>query len=171
VKGLPPRTVAESRSTVVRLMVPMDANFTGNVFGGQILAELDRVAYVVAGRHCHQNCVTASIDRMDFLAPVHVGDVVEWLAELTYVGRTSMEVWIRVNAEPLQGGPRQRVGEAFVTMVALDGEGHPVPVPPLNLSSDDERRRYLEGEHRAKMRRENRLSSGSNKPIERRNTK
>ena len=75
--ALPPRTVAESRSTVVRLMVPTDVNFAGNVFGGQILSEIDRVAYVVAGRHSHQNSVTASIDRMDFLAPVHVGDVVE----------------------------------------------------------------------------------------------
>ena len=133
--GLPPRTVAESRTSVVRLMVPTDANFTGNVFGGQILAELDRVGYVVAGRHCHQNCVTASIDRMDFLAPVHVGDLVEWVAELTYVGHTSMEVWIQVHSEPLQGGPRRRVGEAFLTMVALDAQGHPAPVPPLNVAT------------------------------------
>ncbi|MFZ0831281.1 MAG: acyl-CoA thioesterase [Thermoplasmata archaeon] len=156
--GLPPRTVADSRTTVVRLMVPTDANFTGNVFGGQILSELDRVAYVVAGRHCHQNCVTASIDRMDFLAPVHVGDLVEWLAELTYVGRTSMEVWVQVNAEPLQGGPRRRVGEAFLTMVALDAEGHPAPVPTLNLVSGEERRRFAEGQARAEIRRKARTT-------------
>lgn len=154
--GVPPRPAADSRATVVRLMVPTDANFTGNVFGGQILAELDRVAYVVAGRHSRQNCVTASIDRMDFLAPVHVGDVVEWLAELTYVGRTSMEVWIRVSAEPLQGGPRRAVGEAYVTMVALDPGGRPAPVPSLLLTSDDERQRFAEGERRAAERRANR---------------
>jgi acyl-CoA hydrolase len=168
VKGAPAHTVAESRSTVVRLMVPTDANFTGNVFGGQILSELDRVAYVVAGRHCHQNCVTASIDRMDFLEPVHVGDVVEWLAELTYVGRTSMEVWIRVNAEPLQGGPRRAVGEAFVTMVALDSEGRPAPVPQLQLASEDERRRFTEGQHRAEMRRRSRTAPPATNPPERR---
>ena len=160
--GLPPRTVAESRTSVVRLMVPTDANFTGNVFGGQILAELDRVAFVVAGRHSHQNCVTASIDRMDFLAPVHVGDLVEWLAELTYVGRTSMEIWIQVSAEPLQGGSRRRVGEAFMTMVALDGAGHPTEVPPLDLLSEAERRRFAEGQSRAAMRRRSRPAHESN---------
>jgi acyl-CoA hydrolase len=158
VSGLPPRTVAESRTTVVRLMVPTDVNFSGNVFGGQILGELDRVAYVVAGRHCHQNCVTASIDRMDFLAPVHVGDLVEWLAELTYVGRSSMEVWIKVTAEPLQGGARRRVGEAFLTMVALDAQGRPAPVPPLDLVSADEHRRFTEGQARAEARKKNRTA-------------
>lgn len=166
--GFPPRSAADSRATVVRLMVPTDANFTGNVFGGQILGELDRVAYVVAGRHSHQNCVTASIDRMDFIAPVHVGDVVEWLAELTYVGRSSMEVWIRVNAEPLQGGPRRAVGEAYVTMVALDPAGHPAAVPPLLLTSDDERRRFSEGKRRAADRRASRINRAPPTRTERR---
>ncbi|MGC2288577.1 MAG: acyl-CoA thioesterase [Thermoplasmata archaeon] len=150
--------MAESRSTVVRLMVPTDTNFSGEVFGGVILAELDRVAYVVAGRHCRQNCVTASIDRMDFLAPVHVGDLVEWLAELTYVGRTSMEVWVQVYAEPLRGGARRRVGEAYLTMVATDCEGHPTPVPALALTSEDERRRFSEGKSRAATRPRSRTS-------------
>lgn len=156
--GLPPRTVAESRSTAIRLMVPTDANFMGNVFGGQILAEIDRVAYVAATRHCRQNCVTASIDGVDFRAPVHVSDVVEWVAQITYVGTTSMEVWIRVSAEPLQGGTRRPVGEAFVTMVALDGQGRPAPVPPLELTSDEERRRYLQGQTRAAARRQHRAT-------------
>lgn len=159
--GLPPRTVAESRSTVVRLMVPTDANFSGDVFGGQILSEIDRVAYVTAGRHCHLNCVTASIDRMDFLAPVHVGDVVEWLAQLTHVGRSSMEVWVQVTAEPLQGGARRRVGEAYVTMVALDAGGKPTSVPGLELTSDSERRRFSEGALRAETRRKERASHTS----------
>ncbi|MCI4352821.1 MAG: acyl-CoA thioesterase [Thermoplasmata archaeon] len=154
--GLPPRTVAESRSTAIRLMLPTDANFMGNVFGGQILAEIDRVAYVAATRHCRGNCVTASIDRVDFRAPVHVSDVVEWAAQLTFVGTTSMEIWIRVSAEPLQGGTRRPVGEAFVTMVALDAQGRPTPVPPLDLSSDEERRRYSEGQTRAAGRRKHR---------------
>lgn len=162
--GSPARSIAESRTTVVRLMIPTDANFTGNVFGGQILAEIDRVAYVVAGRHSSQNCVTASIDRMDFLAPVHVGDVVEWIAELTYVGRSSMEVWIRVNAQPLQGGPREPVGEAFVTMVALDAGGHPAPVPRLDLVSEQERQRFAEGERRADARRRTRAAGPAAAP-------
>ena len=155
--ALPPRTVAESRSTAIRLMVPTDANFMGNVFGGQILAEIDRVAYVAATRHCRGNCVTASIDGVDFRAPVHVSDVVEWVAQLTYVGTSSMEVWIQVSAEPLEGGTRRAVGEAYVTMVGLDAHGRPAPVPPLELSSGDERRRFAEGQTRAKVRRKHRL--------------
>ncbi len=150
--GTAPQPVAESRSTVVRLMVPTDANFAGNVFGGVILSELDRVAYATATRHCRRNCVTASIDRVDFLAPVHVGDVVEWEAELTYVGRTSMEVWIRVTAEGLQVRDRRPVGEAYVMMVAVDDRGHPTPVPPLDLVSAEERNRFEAGRARAESR-------------------
>lgn len=156
--GVPPRTVSDSRMTVVRLMIPTDANFSGSVFGGQILAELDRVAYVVSARHCHRNCVTASIDRMDFLAPVHVGDLVEWLGQLTYVGRTSMEVWIQVTAEALYGEARRKVGEAFLTMVALDDQGRPTQVPRLALTSDEERQRFAEGERRAALRRKSRAA-------------
>jgi acyl-CoA hydrolase len=152
-------------------MVPTDANFMGNVFGGQILAEIDRVAYVAATRHCRLNCVTASIDRVDFLAPVHIGDVVEWIAELTYVGKSSMEVAIQVAAEPLQGGPRRRVGEAFVTMVALDSAGRPAPVPPLRPTSEQERRRFAEGEARDAARRRARAARRDDPKTQGRNPK
>jgi acyl-CoA hydrolase len=143
-----PRTVGQSRASVVRLMVPTDANFTGSVFGGQILAEVDRVAYITATRHAKTNCVTASMDRIDFIAPVHVGEVVEFDAQLTYVGRSSMEVWVSVRAEALAGGRVDLVAEAYVTMVAVDGLGHPTPVPPLSLTTDEERRRFEEGRRR-----------------------
>jgi len=149
----PPRTVEHSRASVVRLTIPTDANFSGNVFGGQLLAEVDRVAYITATRHAQANCVTASFDRVDFLAPVHVGEVVDFDAMLTYVGRASMEVWVRIRAEPLQGGSPEPVAEAFVTMVAVDGDGRPVPVPPLELRSDEERRRFEEGRTRTEARR------------------
>jgi acyl-CoA hydrolase len=150
------RTVAESRSTVVRLMVPTDANFTGNIFGGTILAEVDRVAYVTAIRHAGGNCVTASFDRVDFLAPVHVGDVAEFEATLTYVGDSSMEVWVEVRAEDPRGGPRRVVGNAHVTMVALDDFGKPRSVPPLTLTNKSERRRFEEAERRMELRRRTR---------------
>ncbi len=160
-QGLPPRTVAESRSTVVRLMVPTDANFVGNVFGSQILAEIDRVAYVTATRHARQTCVTASIDRMDFIAPVHVGEMVEWDAQITYVGHSSMEVWIRVHAEGLSAADRRLVGEAFVTMVAVDGSGRPTSVPPLDLANESERARFREAEARVEARRRTRRTGPS----------
>lgn len=157
---LVPRTVAESRSTVVRLMVPTDANFMGNVFGGQILAEVDRVAYICARRHSDQNSVTASFDRVDFIAPVHVGDVVEFDAQLTYAGRTSMEVWVQMRAEDLTGGPHRLVGNAYVTMVAIDRDGRPVPVRPLDLTTPEETARFDQGRLRMEERRRTRdLSS------------
>jgi acyl-CoA hydrolase len=149
----PPRTVEESRASVVRLTIPTDANFMGNVFGGQLLAEVDRVAYITATRHAQANCVTASFDRVDFLAPVHVGEVVDFDARLTYVGRSSMEVWVRIRAEPLQGGTPQPVAEAYVTMVAIGPDGRPVAVPPLTLHTDEERQRFEDGRKRTEARR------------------
>ena len=149
-------TVRESEAAVVRLMLPTDANFMGNVFGGQILSEVDKVAYIAATRHARSNCVTASFDRVDFLRPVHVGEVVNFAARLTFVGRCSMEVWVSVRAEALSGGASRTVGEAYVTMVAVDPSGRPVPVPRLALETDEERRRFEEGRRRTEERRRSR---------------
>lgn len=155
-----PRTVAESRASVVRLTVPTDANFMGHVFGGVILAEVDRVAYVSATRHSGKMCVTASFDRVDFIAPVHLGEVVDFEACLTYVGRTSMEVWVRITAEELEGGPPRLVGNAFITMVAVDRSERPTEVPELRLTNDEERRRFEEGRRRMEERRRTRPVAG-----------
>lgn len=154
------RTVPASRSTVVRLMVPSEANFMGNIFGGSVLEEVDRVAYVTATRHAGGGCVTASFDRVDFIAPVHVGDVVEFIATLTFVGSSSMEVGVEVHAEDLHGGPKRQVLSAFVTMVALDADGRPRSVPPLTLTNDAERARFAEGERRMRERRTSRARAG-----------
>jgi acyl-CoA hydrolase len=145
-----------SRSSVVRLMLPTDANFSGNVFGGALLAEIDRVAYITATRHAKTNCVTASFDRVDFIAPVHVGEVVEFDAMLTYVGTRSMEVWVRTTAEALEGGEPSLVAEAYVTMVAVDAVGQPVPVPPLSLTTPEEQSRFEDGRVRMQSRRSSR---------------
>jgi acyl-CoA hydrolase len=137
-------------------MVPADANFMGNIFGGTILAEVDRVAFVTATRHAGGNCVTASFDRVDFIAPVHVGDLAEFVATVTFVGRSAMEVWVEVRAEDLRGGPSRLVGNAFVTMVALDDDGRPRSIPTLTLTNDAERKRFQNGERRMAVRRETR---------------
>jgi len=139
-------------------MVPTDANFMGNVFGGAILSEVDRVAYIAATRHAKANCVTASFDGVDFLQPVHVGEVTEFEALVTYVGHSSMEVWVRVNSESLAGGSPRRVGEAFVTMVAIDAHGHPVAVPRLRLDTEEERERFEQGRRRMEERRRTRAA-------------
>jgi len=149
-------TVSASRASTVRLMVPTDANFSGNVSGGHILAEIDLVAFIAANRHAKARCVTASFDRVDFLQPVHVGEVVDFDAEITYVGTSSMEVWVRVHAEPSHGGESRLVGEAYVTMVAVDEHGRPVPVPPLALTTVEERLRFEEGRRRMEERRRTR---------------
>ena len=149
-------TVSSSRASTTRLMVPTDVNFAGNVFGGHILAEIDRVAYIAATRHSQASCVTASFDRVDFLSPVHVGDVVDFDAEITYVGTSSMEIWVRVRAESMHGGDPRPVGEAFVTLVAIDASGRPTPVPPLLLETVEERLRFEEGRRRMEERRRTR---------------
>jgi acyl-CoA hydrolase len=140
--------------------LPTDANFMGHVFGGVLLAEVDRVAYVTATRHSGRTCVTASIDRMDFLAPIYLGEVVDFDACVTYVGRSSMEVWVRIRAEPLEGGGSRLVGNAFVTMVAVDRSGHPVEVPALRADTEEERRRFEEGRGRMEDRRRTRAKPG-----------
>jgi acyl-CoA hydrolase len=137
-------------------MVPTDANFMGNVFGGAILSEVDRVAFITATRHARAPVVTASFDRVDFIAPVHVGEVVDFDAMLTWVGRSSMEVWVQVHAEAASGGAPRRVVEAYITMVAVDHDGRPSPVPPLSLHGEEERRRFEEGRRRMEARRASR---------------
>lgn len=149
-------TVRASRASVVRLMMPSDANFSGTVFGGVILAEVDRVAYIAAARHAAKACVTASIDRVDFLAPVRIGDVVDFAAELTYVGRTSMEVLVRIGARPALAGAAREVGNAYVTLVGVDEAGRPAPVPPLRLQTPEEKVRFEEARARAHARAESR---------------
>ncbi len=150
------RSAAESRATVVHLAVPTDANFMGNVFGGVILADVDRVAYITATRHSGLNCVTASFDRVDFILPVKVGQVVTFDSRLTFVGHSSMEVWVQVLAEPLRGGPKELVGNAYVTMVAVGEDGHPVPVRPLEVTDEEDKRRFAEGRARMEERRRTR---------------
>jgi uncharacterized protein (TIGR00369 family) len=134
-------------------MIPQDANPAGNVHGGVIMKLIDTAGGVVAGRHARANVVTASIDRLDFLHPVFIGDFVTLRASLNFVGRTSMEVGVRVEAENLLTGETRHTSTAYLTFVALDGNGRPMPLPALILETDDEQRRNGE----ANVRRENRL--------------
>ncbi|HIH46609.1 MAG TPA: acyl-CoA thioesterase, partial [Candidatus Nitrosotenuis sp.] len=116
-------------------MFPSDANPAGNVFGGEILKQIDVVAGIVAHRHCRTNAVTASIDRVDFLKPVYVGNALILNARLNAVRKSSMEIEVRVEAEDLIKGTRTLTGTALVTSVALDEDGRPTPVPKLILKT------------------------------------
>jgi uncharacterized protein (TIGR00369 family) len=123
-------------------MQPAHANLVGNVHGGQIMKMIDDAAAVVAIRHARSNVVTASIDRLDFHAPVFVGNLVLLKASMNHVGRTSMEVGVRVEAEDLRSGSVRHTASAYLTFVALDSEGKPQATAPLVLETEEDRRRW-----------------------------
>ena len=149
------KTVAESRVELAQIMYPEHANPAGNVHGGYILKLIDQAAAIVAARHTHSNVVTASVDRMDFISPAYIGNIVFAKASLNYVGRTSMEVGVRIEAECLKTGRHTHIGSAYLTFVALDGEDRPFEIPKLILETEEEKRRFAE----AKERRLKRLKS------------
>ena len=143
----------DSQSETAIIMLPSDANPKGNVFGGSILKHVDLIANLVASRHAtHANTVTASIDKMTFLKPVYIGNALILSARLTYTKRSSMEVEVTVHAEDFDSGKRALTGTAFVIVVALNDEGKPTEVPPLNLITDNDKRRFREGESRMMVR-------------------
>jgi len=147
------KTVRESRVALSHVMLPQDANIAGNVHGGVIMKHVDTAAGLVAARHARSNCVTASIDRLDFHHPVFVGNLLTLRASINFVGRTSMEIGVRAETEDVITGQIRHTASAYLTFVALDGNRRPKEVPPLILESQDEIRRNRE----ARARRETRL--------------
>ena len=138
--------------------MPQHANNLGHVFGGVILSMLDRVAAGAASRHARQNCVTVSVDRVDFREPIRLGDLVVMRASVNYVGRTSMEVGVRVEAENLMTGERRHTNSCYVTFVAIDRNHRPVRIPPVEPETEDEKRRYLAAQERRRRRLEERTA-------------
>ncbi len=147
-----PRSPKDSRSTVSEMLMPQHVNNLGHVFGGVILSMVDRAAAVAAMRHAGKPCVTVSIDRVDFREPIYSGELVTCSAQVNYVGRTSMEVGVRVDAENLLTGRKRHTNTCFLTFVAIDGAGRPVPVPPLQLETEEEEQRFREGRRRREVR-------------------
>ena len=128
--------------TMTVLMSPDMANFSGNVHGGAVLKLLDQVAYACASRYAAQYVVTLSVDQVTFRQPIHVGELVSFLASVNHTGTSSMEVGIKVVAEDIRTQVVRHVNSCFFTMVAVDGERRPIAVPPLTPSSHEERRRF-----------------------------
>jgi acyl-CoA hydrolase len=145
----------ESSADVIVRMFPSDANPAGNVFGGEILKHIDMVAGIVAQRHSQSNAVTVSMDRVNFIKPVFVGNVLQLNARINYVHNSSMEIEVRVEAEDIVTGIRTITGTAFVTFVALDKNGKPTSVPQLLLKTDDDRKKFFEGKTRMEERLKN----------------
>jgi acyl-CoA hydrolase len=146
------RPVSQSRQMMTQLASPQDANLRGNVFGGVVLAAVDKIAYVCATRHSHCPTVTASFDQVDFRSPIEIGEIVTLKASVNYVGRTSMEIGVRVTAESVSGGEPRHTNSCYVTMVALDENGKPKAVPRLILEDEVDYRRYLDAVERRKAR-------------------
>lgn len=150
------KSPSESHAEVIVRMFPSDANPAGNVFGGEILKHIDMVAGIVAQRHSQSNAVTVSMDSVNFLKPVFVGNVLSLNARINYVHNSSMEIEVKAESEDIVTGIRTVAGSAFVTFVSLDKNGKPTSVPKLALKTDDDRRKFEEGKIRMDTRLKNR---------------
>ena len=138
--------------TMTVLMTPDMANFAGNVHGGTILKLLDQVAYACASRYAGRYVVTLSVDQVTFRQPIHVGELVTFLAAVNHTGTSSMEVGIRVITEDIRTQVVRHANSCFFTMVAVDEDGRPVHTPPLQPGTPDERRRHAEAVARRQLR-------------------
>ena len=140
--SLPARKVADSRSEMTELILPNDANTLGNLLGGRLMHYIDLVGAMAAYRHARSYVVTASMDHIDFIAPVHVGDLLILKSNLNRAFRTSMEVGVKVWVEHTINGTLRHVASAYLTFVAVDQQGRRVRVPPLAPETEEEQRRY-----------------------------
>ena len=142
------KTVSQSRTEMSQLMLPQHANFGGMVYGGAILSIADSVSYVCAARHTGPNCVTVSVDRVDFRQPIRIGELVTFLASVNFTGHSSMEIGIKIFAENLKTGQKRHTNSCYFTMVCLDDQGRPKEVPRLVPETAEDKRRYEEGRKR-----------------------
>jgi len=152
--AMAPKPASESTTRLARPMGLQDANSTGNVHGGTVMKLADEAAGLAAMKHSRGRVVTAAMDRMVFLVPIHVGELVTFTATVNAAWRTSMEVGVRVEAENPRTGEVRHTNTAYLTMVALDEQARPRPVPPVIAASPTEQRRMREAE----LRRANRLA-------------
>src|SRR3954453_17420957 len=148
-----PRPVSDSQTQLVQWMGVLDANSAGFIHGGSVMKLCDEAAGAAAVKHSRCRVVTAGVDRMNIIAPIHVGELVPFSSSVNAAWRTSMEVGVRVEAEDPRTGERRHTNSAYLTMVAVDEEGQPVRVPALITETDEQRGREAE----AQVRRRNRL--------------
>lgn len=132
----------ESRVSITVLMLPSNSNFSGKIHGGYILNLMDQIAFTCASKHSRSYCVTASVNKVDFLNPIEVGELVTLRAMVNYTGRTSMVVGVRVDSENITTGEKKHCNSSYFTMVAKDANGKNIPVPGLILEDRQGVRRY-----------------------------
>ena len=149
---LPGRPVSASRTEMTELVLPQDSNLLGNILGGRVMHLIDIAGAIAAHRHCRRQVVTVSVDHLDFLNPVRVGDLIVLEAQVNRAFHTSVEVGVQVFSEDSVEGVRKHTTQAFLTFVALDENSKPVAVPPLIVKTSEERRRYKEAGQRRALR-------------------
>ncbi|WP_413944680.1 acyl-CoA thioesterase [Bdellovibrio sp. HCB-162] len=151
------KPVSSSQVIMTQLVLPSHTNALGSVFGGTIMSWIDIAAAIAAQRHSNKDVVTASIDRLDFVAPVYKGWVVNLKASVNYTSRTSMEIGVRVDAEDPKTGETFHTASAYSTFVALGANGKPIEVPGLILETETDRRRFEEAKKRREVRLMNKM--------------
>ncbi|MFD1064236.1 acyl-CoA thioesterase [Winogradskyella litorisediminis] len=143
------KTVKQSRIEISQLMLPSHTNFGGKIHGGYILSLMDQIAFSCASKHSGSYSVTASVDKVNFLNSIDVGELVTMKASVNFVGNSSMVIGIRVEAENIQTGKTKHCNSSYFTMVAVDKKSKPVTVPGLHILNNEELRRYLKAIQRA----------------------
>ena len=138
------KPVRQSQTTITELMIPSYANFGGKIHGGILLSLMDKVAYACSAKHASTYCVTVSVDRVEFLQPVEVGELVSLMASVNYVGRTSMIVGIRVESQNVKKGTIKHTNSSYFTMVAKGDDDKPALVPELVLENNEDIKRFIE---------------------------
>lgn len=151
------KNVEESQVVLSELMLPSHTNFSGKIHGGYILFLMDQIAFACASKHSRNYCVTASVDTVDFLNPIEVGELVTLRASVNYVGNTSMIVGIRVEAENIHTGKKKHCNSSYFTMVAKNEKGKNMEVPGLILDSKTEIRRFVKCIRRMEMKKERKI--------------
>ncbi|MEN3324349.1 acyl-CoA thioesterase [Mariniflexile soesokkakense] len=136
------RTIEESQITITQLMLPSHSNFSGKIHGGFILGLMDQIAFACASKHSRNYCVTASVNKVDFLNPIEVGELVTLKASVNYTGKTSMVIGVRIESENIQTGEKKHCNSSYFTMVAKDENGKNVPVPGIILDTKNKVRRF-----------------------------
>ena len=149
---LSPRTVTESKSEMAEVILPNDTNPLGNLLGGRLMHLIDIAGAMACHRHSRSYVVTASMDHIDFLAPVHVGDLLILRSSVNRAFRTSMEVGVKVWVENYMSGTRRHVASAYLTFVAVDRHGNHLPVPQIVPESDEEKQRFEDAARRRELR-------------------
>jgi acyl-CoA hydrolase len=154
-----PKPAGASQSHLMWIVQPQDLNRHGTLFGGQLLALMDRAAAMAAMRHTRGDCVTVSIDKVDFLAPVGHGFMIDLTARVHFTARTSMEIYVDAVSEDPGSGDRQRVCEAFFSFVGVDSDGRPMPIPQVELETEQDRRLNQEARARYEARKAGKLQA------------